>query len=227
MNKRQIDRLISYCRMSQMDLKARLEIELSEEREVVNQDGFLYSFGTHPVLLVAHLDTVHEDERGLPSKINTDENGYLSCPEGIGGDDRCGVFIIMEIIKQLDCHVLFCEDEEKHGIGATKFTEADITPNVYFIVEFDRKGKDDCVFYGCNNPDFIKFVEQYGLNFNTGSFSDISIIAPHLEIAAVNLSSGYYNAHRSDEIVCPDDITSIIERSILLIRDVSIPYKYF
>jgi di/tripeptidase len=227
MTNEQIQKLISYCLPKQMALKAILTEELTARgREIVLNHGFLYTPGTHPVLLVAHMDTVHAK---MPTKkdiaaASTEE--ILRCKQGIGGDDRCGIYIIMEIIKQLDCHVLFCEDEEEGRKGAGKFCETDIRPDVQFIVEFDRKDHDHAVFYGCQNEDFIGFVTSFGYRKEYGTYSDISDIAPHLGIAAVNLSSGYYNAHGTDEYIRLDDIEPIIERAIPLIADISKQYKY-
>ena len=44
-------------------------------------------------------------------------------PQGIGGDDRCGVWMILQILRTANCHVLFCEDEEVGCVGAKKFTK--------------------------------------------------------------------------------------------------------
>jgi di/tripeptidase len=228
-----IEKLISYCLPEQMILKVILTDELKAMgREVISQDGFIYSPGSHSVLLVAHMDTVHERYSGMPTDIYIDKSdpacplGVLRSERGVGGDDRCGVYIVMEVIKRLDCHVLFCEDEEKSGIGASRFCQSGISPDVQFIVEFDRQGSDDAVYYGCSNNDFVQFVESYGFKERHGSFSDISIIAPHLGIAAVNLSSGFYNAHSVDEFIRLDDIEPIIDRAIPLIADVSRRYEY-
>ena len=199
-------------------------------RETVVNDGFLYSPGTHPVLLIAHTDTVHEERRGMPMDIYIDksdhDNPVLRSQYGVGGDCRAGIHIIMEIIKTLDCHVLFCEDEEKGCIGARKFCKSDIRPDVQFIVEFDRRDRDHAVFYDCENESFIDFVTSFGFNEEQGTFSDISYIAPHLGISAVNLSSGFYNAHTEREYIDLNDIDSIIERAIHLINDVSKEYEY-
>jgi len=230
MDKIQINKLVSYCVLGQKKLKTKLEKELIELRgkeRLQQHAGFLYSPGTHPVLLVAHLDTAH---KVLPTSLYIDESrskgGDLWCKEGIGGDDRCGVYIIMEIIKHLDCHVLYCEDEEVGAKGAKHFCASGITPDVQFIVEFDRKGNNDAVFYGCENKEFTDFVTSFGFKEEWGTFSDISVIAPHLEIAAVNLSSGYYQQHSPDEYIRLDDVESIIERVIPLLSDVSKKYEY-
>ena len=230
MERRKLEKLMYYCRPSQENLKVTLAVELLRQRgkeRVLNRDGFLYSPGSHPVLLIAHLDTVHQQ---TPTQFYVDKtqsaDSDLWCREGIGGDDRCGVFIIMELIKELDCHVLFTEDEETGGRGAVKFCESGISPDVQFIVEFDRQGKDDAVFYHCDNPDFTAFVEKYGFRRKEGTFSDISIIAPALGIGAVNLSSGYYHAHSRQEFIRLADVESIIDRAARLLSNVSTKYGY-
>ena len=109
--------------------------------------------------------------------------------------------MILQIINRLPCHILFCEDEEKGGIGAKAFTRADIIPSVNYIVEMDRRGSNDAVFYRCNNPEFTDFVLSFGFKENHGTFSDISVVAPYLDTAAVNISSGYYNEHSQHEYI--------------------------
>ncbi len=186
--------------MSQAELKRHLDRVLQENGyPTVNQKGFLYAPGSVPVLLVAHLDTVHREK---PEIICFSEDGrFVMSPQGIGGDDRCGVFMILQIIRSVNCHVLFCEDEETGGNGARAFEKSRIKVKVNYIVEMDRRGNNDAVFYGCDNPDFTDFVLSFGFAENHGSFSDISVVAPHLKTAAVNLSAGYYNEHRTHECI--------------------------
>lgn len=47
-------------RLPQMELKKRLKAELkSRGYHITDKPGYLYAGGTIPVLLVAHMDTVH------------------------------------------------------------------------------------------------------------------------------------------------------------------------
>lgn len=199
------------CQMPQMRLKEYLTNKLKETyRDVTVGDGFVYAQGKFPVLLVAHLDTVHKE---LPKMFCYDPmTKSLSSPEGIGADDRCGVYMILEVIKRYNCSVLFCEDEEIGGIGAEKFVKTKFASALKFnyIIEFDRKGHNDAVFYNCDNSKFEEFITDKYYKTAFGSFSDISIIAPVLKCAAVNLSCGYYNAHTTSEyVIMPEMETSI------------------
>ncbi|MFR7719053.1 MAG: M28 family peptidase [Lachnospiraceae bacterium] len=134
-------------RMTQKQLKSYLDSVLQESGyRTVNRKGFLYAPGDVPVLLVAHLDTVHAQR---PEIICFSEDGrFIMSPQGIGGDDRCGVFMILQIIQEAKCHVLFCEDEETGGHGARAFTQSRLEMDVNYIVEMDRRGDNDAVFYG-------------------------------------------------------------------------------
>ena len=220
-------------KLSDVKLKKALRNEMVKlgyaEGSLHNKKEFLYAEGNAPYMLVAHLDTVHKT---TPSIICYSKDGdYMMSPQGIGGDDRCGVYIILTLLDKLPFrpYVLFTMGEEVGGIGASAFIdymmECDI-PELKYIVEYDRKGNDDCVFYGCGNQDFVDFVESFGFKEAYGTFSDISVIAPELSVAAVNLSSGYYNPHNEHEYVSFSDMRRVIERSVKILNAECEPFKY-
>lgn len=187
-------------RLPQMELKKRLKAELkSRGYPVTDKPGYLYAEGTIPVLLVAHMDTVHRQP--VEQICYSADRAVAMSPQGIGGDDRCGVWMILQILRTANCHVLFCEDEEVGCVGAKKFTRGPLRPQVNYIVELDRWGSNDAVFYRCDNPEFEDFVTSFGFETAGGSCSDISYIAPYLETAAVNISCGYYCEHQRHECI--------------------------
>ena len=210
---------INICKMDQAALKKYVTKHLSTTyHDVQSGNGYVYAQGTMPVLLVAHLDTVHKK---LPQTVLYDEETKaISSPEGIGGDDRCGIYIIFEVIKKFHCSVLFCEDEEIGAIGADKFTDTDFAQQLSFnyIIEFDRKGSNDAVFYDCDNPKFEEFITKDFFKTAHGSFTDISILAPFFGCAAVNLSCGYYNAHTTSEYVVFPEMLKVIEESCKILE---------
>lgn len=201
---------------------------------VYNHNGFLYAPGDIPILLCAHMDTVHKE---VPT-VFYENNGYISSPQGIGGDDRCGIQIITEIISEgLKPHILFTEDEEIGCVGAELFSlclkeetnaslKSDISP-VNFIIELDRRGSNDAVYYSCGTPELEKMISRYGFVTQHGSYSDIVEIAPALGVAAVNLSAGYYSEHTLDEYVSLEDMENTKNRVIQILKNESdIPYEY-
>ena len=211
--------------LSQKRLKRELKAELiASGYTVQKQKGFLYAAGTLPVLLVAHLDTVH---RTQPETICYSADGTaMMSPQGIGGDDRAGVYMILRLIQSCHCHVLFCEDEETGGHGARAFTKSGIKPDVNYIVELDRTGSNDAVFYQCRNRQFERHINSFGFQTAFGSFSDISILAPHLNLAAVNLSTGYYHAHQPGEYVRLDEVEDLVGRIAKLLQTKTEQFSY-
>lgn len=203
---------VKICKKNQKELKKYVKARLmNTHKKVVEGNGYVYAEGTMPVLLVAHLDTVH---KWLPTVTHYDEKTFkLSSPMGIGGDDRCGVYMIFEVLKKHHCSVLFCEDEEIGGVGASKFIKSEDAKGLAFnyMIEFDRRGSKDAVFYNCDNPEFEKFITQEFYKTSYGSFSDISTLAPHFGCAAVNLSCGYYSAHTTDEYVLLNEMMESVD----------------
>lgn len=229
-------RLEKMLNMTQETLKTYLLQTLLEMgRTVHSMDGFLYSPGTTPVLLCAHMDTVYNNP---PSQIIKTFDGYeevwsAADEDGIGGDDRCGIEIILEILEKKDVGVVFLEDEEIGGKGAYAFTEYysnRLKDDKYnYIIEIDRQGINEAVFYDCVNNDFTDFIleDEYFVE-KIGSFSDISIIAPAINLSAVNLSAGYINEHcGSYEKIFVNELDNIKCAILDIInKDVSEPFEY-
>jgi hypothetical protein len=210
---------VGLCKRTQKDLKKELEWLLVERgyTDIVNGSGYLYAKGTIPVLLTAHMDTVHQEPvKDFYDYYHEEKKQHIiSSPQGIGGDDRCGIYMILEIIKTHNCSVLFCEDEESGGVGSRKFCKTELIEELEtmkYLIELDRKGNNDAVFYDCENDDFTKFIEKNtGFKKDYGSFSDISTLSPACKVASVNLSCGYYNAHRTSEYVVMEEMFNTIE----------------
>lgn len=198
---------------------------------------FVLVRGEAPVMLVAHLDTVHKDP--VSDICMTVDGDILMSPQGIGGDDRCGVYALVSAYEAAEKKpwLLFTCDEEVGGRGADAFCqlyEKGKLPKelsgLKCIVEIDRRGSEDAVYYDCDNKDFETYITSKGFVTAHGSFSDISYIAPELGVAAVNLSSGYYNAHTQHEFINLKHLEAVIEKVKTIVADAALPdfpkYKY-
>jgi hypothetical protein len=197
-----------------------------------SSSSFVYAKGTDPFMLVAHLDTVHRELcTEIKYKFYRRDHKVvttLSSPQGIGGDDRCGVILILSVLTstKLRPSILFTCGEETGGHGAREFTRVVKSLDLNYIVEFDRRGNTDVVRYQDDSLELTQALEKYGFNISYGSFSDISVIAPHYGISAVNLSSGYYNAHTTQEYVCIEDMQSILDNSVKFFNSEHSSKKY-
>jgi len=193
---------------------------------IVRRGSYILVPGQAPVMLVAHLDTVH------PTPVKTicrsDNGNILMSPEGIGGDDRCGVYALVTAHKQAPVKpwLLFTCDEEVGGVGACVFCKEyskgklpKRLDDLKALIEIDRKGHSDAVYYDCENEEFMDYITSKGFKPAFGSFSDISLVAPELGVAAVNLSAGYYNAHTKFEYINRKQLDNTIGKVVEIIAD--------
>jgi ribosomal protein L37AE/L43A len=158
---------------------------------------FLYAKGKIPVLLVAHVDTVFAKP---PQNVFFDRKYrvYFS-PQGLGADDRAGVFGILKLISRgYAPYVLFTDLEEHGAQGAKEFAE-NAKPEWNLILALDRRGENEAAIYNCDSRQLMELLNRNGFKIVEGSFSDISILCPKTGIAGANLSAGYYNNHTPHE----------------------------
>ena len=190
---------------------------------VFRKDKYILVPGEAPALLVAHLDTVHHDNCAVI--CYSEDKNILMSPQGIGGDDRCGVYGIIKAYENAKVKpwLLFTCDEEIGGVGARQFANdlpmKDKLEEVNIIVELDRKGKNDAVYYDCDCLELEDYITSKGFKTQYGSYSDICDVAPALGVAAVNLSSGYYNAHTQHEHINRKQLEKTIEKVIEIVNE--------
>ena len=232
-NKTSFPEFVELCKMTQEELKECLPKYLINVgyTDVIVDDGYIYAKGNIPFLVTAHMDTVHKSPvTTYYEYVNENGEHILSSPQGIGGDDRCGIYMIMEIVKEMKPSVLFCEDEESGGIGSSKFCKTEFIEELKelkFMIELDRANGNDAVFYDCANKEFIEFIEDtIGYKEAWGSFSDISNLAPACKVAAVNLSCGYYHAHTLQEEVNVEEMLYTLEMAKKLLQTETEQFEY-
>lgn len=220
-----LEKLIDLLIQSQDELLKSQKINLIKHygaNNVIGTEDYILAIGDIPIMLVAHLDTVYYE---LPTKEEIIITEYIiSSPFGIGGDDRCGIYMINEIIERgYRPYVLFTTDEEIGCLGTKTFIKDrhdSYMNNLKYIIELDRRGIDDAVFYDCPNQKFIDYItSNYHWRYNEGTYSDISHICPHFDIAGVNLSVGYFEQHKTKEYIDFNVTNRNIEIVIKMLED--------
>lgn len=170
-------------------------------------DQFIIAEGNIPICLIAHMDTVFNKTPDINDFIYDQEKTVLWSPYGSGFDDRTGIYIILQLVlKGYRPHLIFTHGEERGGKGAYAIVERFKKcpfKQCKALIQLDRAYEDDCVFYSCDNEEFMNYIESFNFTTSWGTFSDISVIAPAWGIAAVNLSVGYLDEHTTSErLVC-------------------------
>lgn len=193
------------------------------------EDGNLYvTKGKSDVYpcYVAHTDTIHDL---IPQDAYTlyyyqDEpdhplfawNEAEDAPHGIGGDDKCGVFLCLVMLRDLDaCKVAFFRDEERGCIGSN-LARMEWFSDVGFAFQADRRGNSDLIrnssgteLYG--GDEFLPIINgmmgKYGYHNAYGTVTDVRTLKEKgLAVCAFNISAGYFNPHSDEEYVVPDDL---------------------
>ena len=190
-------------------------------------DGGILVKGNDKITLVSHMDIhpiidIEHKEKKLLSFLNT-----VYCKTGIGGDDRCGVLVILELLERgYRPNIIFTEKEEVGRVGVRKLIDnhldllIDITKDSPYLMGLDRKGFNEVVFYGCDNKEFINFLlNEYHLDYNVGSFSDVSSLGPSLNKAICNISVCYYSAHSENEYVNLKKLEFMINKIEVMVRE--------
>ena len=220
-----MNRLEDFVMPSQKVLYTKLR-RMFKGAAVSSKGSYILVPGEVPIMLIAHLDTVHKES--VKQICKTQNGNILMSPQGIGGDDRCGVFALVKVHRDAEKKpwLLFTCDEEIGGVGARRFCEhhrkgklPKELDELKALVEIDRKGELDAVYYECGNEEFEEYITSKGFVTDWGSFSDISVIGPELGVAAVNLSSGYYNAHTLHEYINRAHLNATIEKVIGIVED--------
>ena len=223
---------------TQEKIKAVMSHYLKEKyTNIIETQDYIVAIGDIPIALVAHMDTVFEAEiraRGEQNPLLYDKQKNIMHCVGYGGfDDKAGVFAIIQILQAgLRPHIILTTDEEKGCVGAGALARIPCPfEDCRYLIELDRRGAQDCVFYDMDTTtcaDFVQYVEQFGFVENYGTFSDISEICPAWGVAVVNLSVGYYNEHTSREILYVDVLLATITKVKAMLKQSDIPttFKY-
>lgn len=205
-------------------LREYLNEFVPEATSYIDEKGNLYvtkgTAQTYPCV-VSHIDTVHaiiprDAYRVYQYKDKFWAVDLRDCSRtGIGGDDKCGIFLCLQALKEYD--VMKCAFFVEEEIGCVGSYAGDLTffEDVSFALQGDRRGYHDFV----NN---IYTTTMYGKEFSAmlepildkfkreeadGGLTDVKALAQQkVNVCMANASCGYYRPHSSGEYVKGDEL---------------------
>jgi len=166
------------------NIKKLREIALEKTSNLVNNQDYLYIDKGGKVLAVAHADTVFKDDELF--FLYEQRKNIVFSP---GLDDRLGVYILLEVLKNADIDILITTGEESMNSSANLFFPS---KSYNWMVEFDRVGNDIVTYQYEWDREFLR---KYFPIINYGSYSDI-VDLEHLRCLGLNIGIGYYSNHR-------------------------------
>jgi len=189
---------------------------------------------TYPVL-VAHLDQVQDTHSSDFRAIEAEGLifGYSKKyrrTEGLGADDKNGIWIALKCLKKYDILKVAFFVEEETGCQGSTIADMDFFKDARFVIEPDRRGRSDLItsIGGMElcSPEFLQAInyKDFGYKETDGLMTDIDALKDNgLSVSCINLSCGYYNPHTSNEFTVIQDLQNcrrFIERIIENCTDV-------
>ncbi len=164
-----------------------------------------------------HIDTVHEIViNPIPIEKFPYKNSWIYTSKyGIGGDDKCGIFICLSLLETCKNLKVFFFSNEEIGMQGSLSLDERYFNNIAYLVEIDRKGNSDLIryHYGISliSEDFKTFIsdiqDKYKYIDTEGIGTDVSSLAETgLNLSVINLSCGYYKPHSKEEYIVLKDI---------------------
>lgn len=204
-------------------------LQLKGYTNIIATDDYLLAEGDLPIGIVCHTDTVWDNNFKEIRTIYHDREQKVAwcCPTG-GFDDKAGIAILILLLSQgFKPHIILCDKEERGALGAIKLTTdyPQCPFDIKYIIELDRRGQNDCVFYIPAKEEFVNYIESFGFKQAEGTFSDVLIIESVWKIACVNLSCGYINEHTPHEVLHMDWLSQTLHKVEKMIADLpNAPY---
>jgi hypothetical protein len=195
--------------------KVNMSVELDKHGNVIACRGSAPYYPT----LNAHLDTVFDEKKPTPKDVFYDpKKRVVWSPQGLGGDDRCGVIAALYIaqVTNLALKIILTDDEESGCIGAHALSMKHLD-NCAYIAVIDRRGERDIIFDAAGTKtasdtfaSAVCSVVDGKYNKVHGALSDTVVWAEH-GIDSFNISAGYFNPHTTSEYVNLDSLARTID----------------
>ena len=241
---------------SEMDSIAGVTYYRDDMMNIYATKGGLADGEFYP-MFIAHTDTVHqkidkiivkEEKLVRPSTFGkTFDKTEVDClkaytenggPTGIGGDDKCGIFICLELLKQLDKVKIGLFVSEETGCHGSSKCDENFLKDVGYITQYDAPGNhlisEICSgvrLFDREGEFFTKVLkvieESFGNEMLVQShpYTDVSQLKKKADVSCINMSCGYYNMHSNQEFVSIEDVRRAIEAGKNMVKELG--YKKY
>lgn len=201
--------------------------------------------------VISHTDTVHNidtiniNEEMLPNAQDEIKLAYKAYndngnPTGIGGDDKCGVFACLTLLKELpNLKAAFFVSEETGCIGSMK-ANSEFFTNVGYGIQFDAPenwmitekcfgqtlfDRESEFFESCDKI-LAESMSDKGMQYLIHPYTDVYALRSKFDFACINISIGYYDYHSPQEYVVVEDVANGIEIGRKMINELGNKLHY-
>ncbi len=211
--------------------------------------------GEYYPCVVAHMDTVHRKHIPLVysnQRLDIVEQPYEDSQytdlqqtaliakhpttkeqTGIGGDDKCGVAVCLEMLDHFDVMKAAFFVEEEIGMMGSKEADEEFFRNVGYAIQFDAPSSnwitEVCSGQRLFDTDFKELITENLSNngytsFSNDPFTDVNQLAKKFDFSCLNLGCGYYRQHTDSEYVIVEEVEDAIRAGKSLISKLGLEF---
>ena len=195
-----------------------------------NEEGFYYP------CVISHTDTVHniesiniQEEYLLNAqgeeKLSLKAYNDMGLPTGIGGDDKCGVFACLMLLKKLPYLKAAFFVSEETGCKGSLNSDPAFFKNVGYGIQFDAPenwmitescygqilfDRDSKFFESCDKV-LTENMDNSKMRYMSHPYTDVYSLRKQYDFSCINFSIGYYDYHTKHEYVVVEDVYSGLE----------------
>lgn len=193
--------------------------------------------GEYYPCVVSHIDTVHRQHEELIEQnerlVIFEKDGILTAHHphdgnqtGIGGDDKCGVFVCLSLLEELDVVKGAFFVEEEIGMLGSQNLEPEFFDNVGYAIQFDAPSAnwitEVCSGVKIFDEEFKEKItpilkEGGYTKFSCDPFTDVNQLSQKFDFNCLNLGCGYYNQHMNSEYVIIEEVEKSLKMGRKLI----------
>lgn len=201
--------------------------------------------------VIAHTDTVHTIdkinvvEEQLPNaqgeiKLSLKAYNDTGHPTGIGGDDKCGVFACLTLLKELPYLKAAFFVSEETGCHGSRKADPEFFTNVGYGIQFDAPENwmitEKCFgqvlfdrqseFFEVCNEVLTEGMVNEDMKYMVHPYTDVYALRGKFNFSCINFSIGYYNYHTRNEYVVVEDVFNGIEMGRKMIEKLGYKLHY-
>lgn len=186
--------------------------------------------------VISHTDTVHKiDTINVFEEEHFNSQGYYKpslkayndqgLPTGIGGDDKCGVFACLTLLKELPFLKAAFFVAEETGCNGSRQADEEFFKNVGYGIQFDAPenwmitekcfgqvlfDRESEFFEKCNQV-LSESMNPKDMKYMVHPYTDVYALRSKFDFSCINFSIGYYDYHTKDEYVVIEDVFNGID----------------
>jgi len=201
--------------------------------------------------VISHTDTVHglndinvveEQLHNAQKELKLSLKGYdnSGLPTGIGGDDKCGVFACITLLKELPYLKAAFFVSEETGCHGSKKADPSFFENVGYGIQFDAPenwmitekcfgqvlfDRDTDFFKSCDEVLTEGMVKE-NMRYMVHPYTDVYALRNQFDFSCINFSIGYYDYHTKNEYVVVEDVFNGIDIGQKMIKSLGYNLHY-